>query len=94
MVRYIIALSILQALACLDCIKKWYYKLKQNNNINKIQNSLTRVFLNLLSVLYSGNQPDSSNIIFQYNLETNKLLNKRPKKDPLHFLFFFRLIAL
>ena len=79
--------SVLQALCCLNCIKNWYMKL--NNVMNNLQPCLTKSFLQLIYCLYSGNQPDSSNIIFQYNLETNKLLNKNPKTDPFHFLFYF-----
>jgi hypothetical protein len=80
--------SVLQVLSCLECIKKWHSQFNQNF-FNNNQSSLTKTFLQLLNFLYSGNQPDSSNIIYQYNLKTNQLYNKIPQTDPFHFIFYF-----
>ena len=83
--------SVLQSLACLDCIKKWYTQLNQLAfmKMNNIPNSITKLFYNLLYVLYIGNQPDSSTIIFQYYEKMKQLQNKVPKADSFHFLFYF-----
>ena len=83
--------SVLQSLACLDCIKIWYNNLKNYNfmNMYNYQPSLTKYFFNLLHGLYLGNQVDSSYIINQFIQESSKLLKKQTKAEPYHFLFNF-----
>lgn len=75
----------LQSFACLKYINQWiknlYPNINQiNSDINKI---ITKEIYNLFSALYSGQIPDSSNLIFQY---MNK--SKLKKQDPYHFLFY------
>lgn len=83
--------SVLQSLACLDCIKTWFNNLKNYNfmNMQSFQPSLTKYFFNLLYGLYSGNQVDSSFIINQFIQESFQILKKQVKNDPFHFLFSF-----
>lgn len=83
--------SVLQSLACLDCIKKWYYQLIgfNFNNINITQSSITKLFFNLLFNLYSGKNVDSYYIINQYYQEVFQVFRKNPKIDSFHFLFYF-----
>ena len=83
--------SVLQSLACLDCIKTWYNNLRNYNfmNMHSPQPSLTKYFFNLLYGLYMGNQVDSSYIINQFIQESFKLLKKQTQSDPYHFLFNF-----
>ena len=84
--------SVLQSLACLNCIQQWYNQLYQFNcfQMNNFQNSLTKQFFILLNCLYSGNPVDSYNIIYQFNFECNKLYNnKNIQNDPFHFLYYF-----
>ena len=75
-------------LSCLEYIKKWHSQFNQNF-FNNIQSSFNKTFLQLLNYLYSGNQTDFSNIIYQYNLKTNQLYNKIPQNAPYHFIFYF-----
>lgn len=83
--------SVLQCLAGLRCIREWYSQLTKNNfiQINNNQNSITRLFYNILFSLFSGNSPDSSMIINQYFQKIWLLHKKQPKADPYHFLFYF-----
>ena len=77
--------SALQSFACLKCINNWIKNLYQNiNQINSDGNKkITKELYVLFNALYSGQIPDSSNLIFQY---MNK--NKLKKQDPYHFIFY------
>ena len=81
----------LQSLACLKCIRQWYLKLYQNKftQFNNNPNSITRQFFNILFLLFSGKEPDSSTIIQKYFQKVWELNKKQPKADPFHFLFYF-----
>ena len=73
----------LQSFACLKYINQWiknlYPNINQiNSDINKI---ITKEIYNLFSALYSGQIPDSSNLIFQY---MNK--SKLKKQDIFYFI--------
>ena len=83
--------SVLQSLACLDCIKIWYNNLKNYNfmHMQSFQPSITKLFFNLLHGLYLGNQVDSSFIINQFIQESFQILKKQVQCDPFHFLFYF-----
>ena len=89
--NYSYANTVLQCLAGLRCIREWYTQLTKYNfiQINNNQNSITRLFYNIIFFLNSGNFPDSSIIINQYFQKVWQLHQKQPKSDPFHFLFYF-----
>ena len=79
---------IIQVLACLACIKKWFNQF-HNNFINGNNQILTKEFFNLLYYLYSGQEGDSSNLINSFNVKVKNILNKEMQKDAYHFLSYF-----
>ena len=79
---------IIQVLACLACIKKWFNQF-HNNFINGNNQILTKEFFNLLYYLYSGQEGDSSNLINSFNFKVKNILNKEIQKDAYHFLRYF-----
>ena len=83
--------AVLQCLACLNCIRKWYSQLNRFSfmKMNNIPNPITKDFYNLLFILYSGGQPDSSSFISNFNQKIMQYYKKETKADPFHFLFYF-----
>ena len=82
--------AVLQSLTSLECIKQWYYRIRNNFiKINNNPNSITPLFYNILYFLYTGNYPDSLAIINQYFQNVWQFYKKQPKLDPFHFLFYF-----
>jgi hypothetical protein len=79
--------SALQSLACLDCIKEWFNQLNGNNIMNNIQCFITKEFYQILKSLFSGQQVDSSNFIFNYENKYKQSKNKEPKRDVYHFIY-------
>ena len=81
--------SVLQSLACLDCIKDWYNQLDYGfkNNIN--MNPLTKDFYLLLQNLYAFNQSYSSQVIKTLASQANNFLQVQIEHDPYHFLKYF-----
>ena len=85
---YSYAHCVIQALACLDCFKKWFKQFHNNSIIGNNQ-ILTKEFFNLLNSLYSGQEGDSSNLINTFNIGAKNILNKEIQKDSYHFLSYF-----
>ena len=81
--------SVLQSLSCLDCIVNWFNNINKNAIMNNMQSSLTKEFYSLLTNLYSGQNADSSNIIFHFNNKLKQFWGKEVKNDPYRFLHYF-----
>ena len=83
--------SVLQTLACLDCIKTWFNSSDINFIMNNNNNPITKEFYQLLNSLYSNSkyQVDSTNIISRFFDKASSIFNKKIKKDPYHFFFYF-----
>lgn len=85
---YSYAHCVIQLLACLDCIKKWFNQFN-NNFFNGNNQILTKEFFNILYSLYSGQEGDSSNLINSFIFALKKIFNKEIQKDAYHFLSYF-----
>ena len=80
--------SVLQVFASFDCIKKWCNNLNSNQNQIKFKAIFTKEILKLLNSLYNNQQPDSSNIILNYNNHLKTYYKKQIKQDPIEFISF------
>ena len=84
--------SVLQSLSSLNCIKNWYYVLNLNKNhlMSNNNSSITKEFYILLFSLYTGQQPDSTNIILNFNNKLRYLYdNIQIQQDPYNFIYYF-----
>ena len=81
--------SVLQSLISIDCIKNWLNNLRQNNIMNNVEDCLTKDFYQLYCLLLSGQDIDSTNVIFHFSNRVKKVYKKDIKKDPFHFLYYF-----
>jgi len=79
---------VLQVFAILDCIKLWCNNLNSNQIQIKFNSIFTKEILKLLNSLYNNQQPDSTNIILQYNNYIKTYCKKQIKQDPFEFMSF------
>jgi hypothetical protein len=77
--------SVLQIFASLDCVMLWY---NSNKNMMKFP-KITKELFTLLTSLYSGQKPDSSNIILHYENILKSIFKTNVKEDPYEFMLYF-----
>ena len=86
--------SVLQAFSFINCIKYWYNNLKINHFsiMNNINSSITKEIYILLHYIYTGQQPDSSNIILHFINKLRNVYNLQIQQDPYFFFYYFLIL--
>ena len=85
--------SVIQSLSCLDTAKQFIILNNSNNMLNLPQFALTKTFYDIINVLQSGGEANSSNIIENFKMSYMKnSLNITSQNvlsnDPYHFLHY------
>ena len=85
--------SVIQSLSCLDTAKQFIILNNSNNMLNLPQFALTKAFYDVINVLLSGGEANSSNIIENFKMSylknaLNIISQNVLSNDPYHFLHY------